>query len=283
MKQSLTVGLAMVPGLSIFMFLQGLGAASAQPVDARPPKFSTAPAVALSNPLRIPLFHFYKFTPIADTKGGFPFQSVSGFPAINGDGLIAYRAILTGGVEGMFTSKVLGNINTLASSGSDPFSSGFSISPSINDSGQVSFIGLNQTPNATTVTPLRAQVGTQLTALVGSPFNLDDYRGTQINSRGEVVSLATREDGGHAVVVHGGPPLVSVIRDVAVDKANTDMHRAIVMGSLNSAPSINNAGMVAFTGGRRTAIPAFLRAILRATSRKSSATTIYSQDLARSP
>src|SRR5690349_9405466 len=60
--------------VSIFMFLEGLGAASAQPVDARPPKFSTAPAVALSNPLRIPLFHFYKFTPIADTKGGFPFQ-----------------------------------------------------------------------------------------------------------------------------------------------------------------------------------------------------------------
>ena len=45
-------------------------------------------------------FHFYRFTPIADTQGGFPFESVSGFPSINGDGLIAFHAMLTGGVDG---------------------------------------------------------------------------------------------------------------------------------------------------------------------------------------
>src|SRR5690349_17168092 len=100
MKRSLTVGLAMVAGLTISMFLQG--AASAQPVEARPPAFSTAPAAGFSNPLRIPLFHFYKFTPIADTKGGFPFESfIGGTASINSDAVIAYPAKLTGGVEGI--------------------------------------------------------------------------------------------------------------------------------------------------------------------------------------
>lgn len=237
--------------LTIFIFLQGLGAASAQPADARPPAFSTAPAVGLSNvPLGISLFHFYRFTPIADSKGGFPFQTFGvGSPSINSDAVIAYHARLTGGVEGIFTSKVLGNINTLASSGSDPYNLGFSFDPSINGAGQVAFTGQQSLPDRVRTTPLRAQVGTQLIELVDSPFHLNFYQATHINDRGEVVSLVTREDGGHAVVVHGAPPLRSVIRAVAVDKPNTDMHRAIVVGSLNfQGPSMNNVGMVAFTG-----------------------------------
>jgi hypothetical protein len=234
--------------LAMFLFLQGLGAASAQPRDARMPGLSNAPAVGFSNARLGPFFHFYHFTPIADAQGGFPFQNILGPPSINSDGVIAYHAILTGGVEGIFTSKVQGNINTMAATGSDPYNFGFDFAPSINDTGQVSFIGSNQTPSGITNTPLRAQVGTQLTALVDYPFHLTDYCQTQINSRGEVVTLATREDGGHAVVVQGPPPLVSVTRAVAVDKPNTDMDQALVVGSLNCAPSINSVGMVAFTG-----------------------------------
>ena len=238
------------PFLAVLIILQGLAAASAQSAqpNSRLPKISNAPAVGLSNPrLQFPFFYFYKFTPIADTNGGFPFESILGPPSINSDAVIAYSARLTGGNEGIFTSKVLGNINTLADSGSTPYNNGFSISPSINDAGQVSFFGLTQTKDGMTVTPLRAQVGTQLTALVDYPYDLDDYCGTQINGSGEVVSLATREDGGHAVVVQGPPPLVNVIRAVAVDKANTDMDQALVVGSLNCAPSINTDQMVAFT------------------------------------
>jgi len=237
--------------LALLMFFFGLSSASAQqaPPKSRLPELTNAPMLKPSNTLfRWPFFYFYRFTPIADTQSGFPFESVSGFPSINSDAVIAYRAILTGGVEGIFTSKVLGNINTLADSGSTPYDLGFDLSPSINDTGQVSFIGLSQTKNGTTVTPLRAQAGTQLTALVDYPYNLNDYCGTQINVAGEVVTLATRDDGGHAVVVNGPPPLVSVIRAVAVDKPNTDMDQALVVGSLNCAPSINGDQMVAFTG-----------------------------------
>jgi hypothetical protein len=61
-------------------------------------------------------FFFYKFTPIAESPG-FPFQSVSGFPAINGSGRIAFRAMLTGGVEGVFTRLGTGGLNTLADTG----------------------------------------------------------------------------------------------------------------------------------------------------------------------
>jgi hypothetical protein len=190
---------------------------------------------------------YYKFTTIADTAGGFPFQSVSGFPSINSDGVIAYHGFLTSGVEGIFTSKTFGDVRTLADTGSTPYDLGFSISPSINDTGQVSFIGLKQTPDASIVTVLRGQ-GISSTALVDSPFHLADYFGTQIAGNGAVVSLATREDGGHAVIVQGPPPLLSVIRAVAVDKPNTDMDQALVVSSIGCAPSINTDQMVAFSG-----------------------------------
>jgi hypothetical protein len=190
---------------------------------------------------------FYKFTTIADSAGGFPFQSVSGFPSINSDGLIAYHGTLTGGVEGIFTSKVFGDVRTLADTGSTPYDLGFSISPAINDTGQVSFTGLSQTPDASIGTVLRGQ-GNSSTALVDSPFHLTDYFGTQIAANGAVVSLATREDGGHAVIVQGPPPLRSVIRAVAVDKPNTDMDQALVVSSIGCAPSINNDQIVAFSG-----------------------------------
>jgi hypothetical protein len=190
---------------------------------------------------------YYKFTTIADSTGGFPFQSVSGFPSINSDGLIAYHGILSSGVEGIFTSKTFGDVRTLADTGSTRYDLGFSISPSINDAGQVSFSGLTQTKDASIGTALRGQ-GVSSTALVDSPYHLTDYFGTQIAGNGAVVSLATREDGGHAVIVQGPEPLRSVIRAVAVDKSNTDMDQALVVSSIGCAPSINTDQMVAFSG-----------------------------------
>jgi hypothetical protein len=190
---------------------------------------------------------YYKFTTIADTAGGFPFQNFTGAPSINSDGVIAYHGFLTGGVEGVFTSKTFGDVRTLADTGSTPYDLGFDMSPSINDAGQVSFTGLTKTPDASIGTVLRGQ-GISSTALVDSPFHLTNYSGTQIAGNGAVVSLATREDGGHAVIVQGPPPLLSVIRAVAVDKPNTDMDQALVVSSIGCAPSINTDQMVAFSG-----------------------------------
>jgi hypothetical protein len=189
---------------------------------------------------------YYKFTTIADTAGGFPFQILAGFPSINSDGLIAYHGFLTGGVEGVFTTKTFGDIRTLADTGTTPYDLGFDLSPSINDAGQVSFTGLTQTPNAAIGTVLRGQ-GVSSTALVDHPFNLTNYSGTQMAGNGAVVSLATREDGGHAVIVQGPSPLLSVIRAVAVDKPNTDMDQALVVSSIGCSPSINTDQMVAFS------------------------------------
>jgi hypothetical protein len=193
------------------------------------------------------VWFFYKFTPIADSQGGFPFENFIGAPAINSDGLIVYHGHLTGGIEGIFTSQVQGSINTVADSGSAAYDLGFAPDLAINDSGQVSFIALSEGKNQTTVTEYRGQ-GNSATALVDYPYNLNSYCGTQINANGSVASLAARDDGGQAVIVQGGGPLLSVIRAVAVDKPNTDMDQAIVVSQLNCAPSINNDGMVAFTG-----------------------------------
>jgi hypothetical protein len=238
-------------GLAFLQVVTASWAQSAQP-SSQAPKLSIAPKVAFSNArLRWPFFfYFYRFTPIADTQGGFPFQSILGAPTINSDAVIAYHAILTGGNEGVFTSKNFGDVTTLADAASTGYDVGFSFSPSINDAGQVAFLGSRQTKTGVTTTLLRAQVGTQLTALVDSPFHLDDFCGGQINGSGQVVTFATRDDGGHAIVVNGQPPLVSVIRAVAVDKANTDMDQAFVFGSLNCnffGPSINTDQMVGFS------------------------------------
>ncbi len=188
---------------------------------------------------------FYKFTIIADTKGGFPFQSFNGAPAINSDGLMSFHGFLTGGNEGVFTSNAFGNYHTLADSMTTPYNLGFDATTSINGLGQVAFNAQSTGPDSTVTTMLRSQGGS-VTALVDSPFHLFFYQGAQINDGGEVVSLAEREDGGNAVVVWGPPPLLSVIRAVAVDKPNTDMHQAFVFASLSGEPAINNAGVVAF-------------------------------------
>jgi hypothetical protein len=237
--------------IALFQVVAATWAQSAQSSSGSP-KLSNAPAVATVNGrLRWPFFiYFYRFTPIADTQGGFPFQDILGAPTINSDAVIAYHAILTGGNEGVFTSKNFGDVTTLADATSTGYDVGFSFSPSINDAGQVAFLGSRQTKTGVTTTLLRAQVGTQLTALVDYPFHLDDYCGGQINGSGQVVTFATRDDGGHAIVVNGQPPLVSVIRAVGVDKANTDMDQAFVFGSLNCnffGPSINTDQMVGFS------------------------------------
>jgi hypothetical protein len=70
------------PALTVLAFLQVMAATSAQSAQpsSGPPKLSNAPAVATVNGrLRWPfLVYFYRFTPIADTQGGFPFQTILG-------------------------------------------------------------------------------------------------------------------------------------------------------------------------------------------------------------
>jgi len=117
-------------------------------------------------------FFFYKFTPIADSQGGFPYEALFGFPAINGSGRVAFNARLTGGIEGVFTRLNLGGINTLADSGE--FNLGFGISPSINPLNTVLFVGLKQGPDRTIETFLRGS-GNSATPLISSSDDLHSF------------------------------------------------------------------------------------------------------------
>jgi hypothetical protein len=60
---------------------------------------------------------FYKFTPIADTRGGFPWEHVGPFPAMNSSGRIAFDGRLTGGIEGVFSRRGRGGRETHADTG----------------------------------------------------------------------------------------------------------------------------------------------------------------------
>ena len=100
------------PVLTVLAFLQVVAATwaqSAQP-SSGPPKLSNAPAVATVNGrLRWPFFiYFYRFTPIADTQGGFPFQSILGAPTINSDAVIAYPPSLPAVMKEFLRARTLG-------------------------------------------------------------------------------------------------------------------------------------------------------------------------------
>lgn len=184
-------------------------------------------------------FFFYRFTPIADTQGGLPYQNLSGFPAMNSSGRIAFRARLTGGVEGMFSRLGSGGVDTLADS--SEFNFGFGINPSINSLNTVLFVGLKQEQNGIVETFLRGQ-GASATKLVSSSDNLFQFCGTQINIEGTAAFRAKRGDGRQVILAQGQGPLNGVVRTIAVEGAE--------FSSLGCGPSIGFDGTVAFTATR---------------------------------
>lgn len=196
-------------------------------------------------------FFFYRFTPIADTKGGFPYESVSGFPAMNSSGRIAFRARLTGGVEGMFTRLGNGGVNTLADTGSTEFNFGFGITPSINSLNTVLFVGLKQGPDRIIEVFLRGE-GNSATPLVSSSDNLSNFCGTQINIEGTAAFRADRADGHHVILAQGAGPLTGIVRNIAEEGSE--------FSSLDCSPSIDFAGNVAFTATRSGRRGVFSRA-----------------------
>jgi hypothetical protein len=183
-------------------------------------------------------FFFYKFTIIADSKGGFPYQSVSGFPSINGSGRIAFRAILTGGVEAILTRLGTAGPNTLADTGNGEFST-FGIVTSINSLNTVLFVGLKIGPNETTEVVLRGE-GNSATPLLTSTGSLGNFCGTEMNIQKVAAFRARRGDGRNEIRAHG--PLTGTFRIIAVEGSE--------FSSLGCAPSIDFDGTVAFTGTR---------------------------------
>jgi hypothetical protein len=183
-------------------------------------------------------FFFYRFTVIADTKTGFPYQSVSGFPSINSSGRIAFRAILTGGVEGIFTRLGTAGPNTLADTGSGEFS-GFGLATSINSLNTVLFVALKIGPNETTEVLLRGE-GNSATPLLTSSSNLGNFCGTELNIQKVAALRARRGDGRNEIRAHG--PLTGTFRIIAVEGSE--------FASLGCAPSIDFDGTVAFTATR---------------------------------
>lgn len=194
-------------------------------------------------------FFFYRFTPIADSQGGFPYEALFGFPAINGSGRVAFNARLTGGVEGVFTRLGQGGINTLADSGE--FNFGFGISPSINSLHTVLFVGLKQGSDGIIETFLRGS-GNSATPLVSSSDDLHSFCGTQINIEGTAVFRAERADGHKVIRAQGAGQLNGVFRTIAEEGSE--------FSALNCSPSIGADGTVAFVGTRNGRRGIFTRA-----------------------
>jgi hypothetical protein len=194
-------------------------------------------------------FFFYRFTPIADSQGGFPYQAVFGFPAINGSGRVAFNARLTGGVEGVFTRLGTGGVDALADT--TEFNLGFGIAPSINSLNTVLFLGLKQGPNGIIETFLRGS-GNSATPLVNSSDNLHNFCGTQINIEGTAAFRAERADGHKVILAQGAGQLNGVVRTIAEEGSE--------FSALDCAPSIGFDGTVAFVATRNSRRGIFTRA-----------------------
>ena len=180
-------------------------------------------------------FFFYKFTSVADSRDGFPYAALIGFPSINSSGRIAFPARLTGGVEGVFTRLGTGGVNTLADTGAGPFND-FGIETSINSLNTVLFVGLKiADPVVTTL--LRGE-GNSATPLISTSDDLFEFCGVQINIQGTAAFRATRGNGTHAILAQGAGPLTGVQRTIAEDTSE--------FSSLDCNPSIDFDGDVAF-------------------------------------
>lgn len=79
----------------------------------------------------------YQFTKIADTRGGV-FRSFYLSPSIDGQGMVLFRANLTGGGQGIFQSD--GLITTQIATTTEKFEA-FRGSPAVSDNGKIVFLG----------------------------------------------------------------------------------------------------------------------------------------------
>jgi hypothetical protein len=181
------------------------------------------------------LWLFYKFTPIADTGGAF-FQHLSGFPVINNNNRVAFSGTLTGGVEGEFTRVDTGGINTMADTGNNEFRF-FGIARSINDSGQVLFASQFKPDPAETV--LLVGSGNSSTPLIDSGSSFRRFTEFQINNAGVSVFGAQRDSGNPVILIKSLSGNAAVVAEVGS-----------LFSSVDSAPSINNNGLVAFLATR---------------------------------
>jgi hypothetical protein len=187
---------------------------------------------------------FYRFTIIADTQPQFPYQSLTLFPCQNNSDRVAFDAVLTGGVQGMFSRHDLGGIDTLADTGSTPYES-FS-DCSINGNGLVLFSALQHLPDEFAQVLLLGGGNPMLTLLTAkADGTFSSFLGYQLNQQGKAVTMATRANGSGSVVLTNGPltGLTKIIADTSVPNAP--------FVDLGFSPSINIQNTVAFTARRR--------------------------------
>jgi hypothetical protein len=208
-------------------------------------RFRCAPALlavaglATSAASNASAFFFYRFTPIADTKPGFPYTTLTPFPSINSSARVAFTGTLTGGVEGVFSRRGTGGVDTLADSATTPYWL-FGLDTSVNSLHRVAFTALDQ-DNIDTI--LRGE-GISATKLIAEndSNHLSQFCGLQMNNEDSVVFRALRSDGKHEIRTQGAGPLTGVHRTIAVEGSE--------FSNLGCAPSIAHDGTVAFTATR---------------------------------
>lgn len=186
---------------------------------------------------------FYRFTVIADTQPQFPYQSLTLFPCQNSDDRVAFDAVLTGGVQGMFSRHDLGGVDSIADTGSTPYES--IADCSINGNGLVLFSALQKLPDEYAQVLLLGGGNPLLTLLTAkADGTYDNFGAYQLNAQGKAVTIANRADGSGSVILTNGP-LTGITKIIA----NTSPSSPFV--SLGNFPSINGHNTVAFTAMRR--------------------------------
>jgi hypothetical protein len=164
-------------------------------------------------------------------------------PAINDQGKIVFRGtVLAPGKSGLFVS-VDGDTSLLLADGTVAPSGdtvGAPASPSINANGDVAFVsttGVFVISNSGVITEL---AGTNQAAPGGDTFT--QFFSPAINKAGQVVFLGTLTSGNTGVFLASGGTITKIVAEG--DQFPNGGILTFVLG----APSINNAGQVAFTG-----------------------------------
>jgi hypothetical protein len=188
---------------------------------------------------------FYRFTVIADTQGGFPYQSLTLFPCQNNADSVGFDAVLTGGVQGMFVRHDLGGVNSIADTGTSPYEE--IADCSINGNGLVLFSALQHLPNEFAQVLLLGggnPLLTLLTAKADGTFKF--FGGYQLNQQGKAVTEADKADGSGSVILTNGPltGLTHIIADTS--------QRNSPFVNVGTSPSINAHNTVAFTALQRS-------------------------------
>ena len=169
------------------------------------------------------------YTEIANTAGGFSFGF---FPSINAVGTVAFNGSAALGSAGIYTGDG-GPLSKIAEFHGQVFSPSTISSPTINDSGAVTFyIGI---AGASTLYSGTAEA---LTTIAASDASFNTFFGIPaINSSGTVAFGALYRNGREAILTANGGILTTI--------AETGSMFSSFGGS--GGPSINDSGTVAFT------------------------------------